>query len=624
MSRPPVRLPMWAREIQTLLPITSQFVLSGNCRDLFVIPTADGFVPGSLADTVSEVFRSAGIQTVLIIDAGGNVTRSVHDDVEKATGLKLPMGKQFDLPDLTATIEAVADAPKRMALIIDSASRLARDPAHLSDDEFQFFRSADHVARRARPRTRDGSGPAGCYNPIVWVMDSDRELPDWLVVPNPGVRAITVGLPDQDARFAVAEVLLANLPPPSASSRIRSSSARQPAPSGTGPDQSVSIFLEQTAGMKISDMRRIADLAEQQGFGADQIADAARSYRVGVVDSPWKQTTLSDRLRTADASLAERVLGQQPAIRRAVDLLIRSAMGLGGSHMSSGATRPRGILFLAGPTGVGKTELAKGLSHLLFGDENQMIRFDMSEFAEPQAAERLIGAPPGFVGHDVGGELTNAVRQRPFSLVLFDEIEKAHPRILDKFLQILDDGRLTDGRGQTVFFTETFIVFTSNLGVYEDVVEGGQVVDRKSRFSMDAPLESVQEGVTKAIQQYFTRDLMRPELFGRLGDNVVVFDFIRPEIARQILRLQVNRVIERVRHIHRLELEVDPAAFAMLERHCLTDLSMGGRGIGSRLETSLTNTLSRTIFEESRHDQRRRKLRLIEDHGTWTTTLEPA
>ena len=208
------------------------------------------------------------------------------------------------------------------------------------------------------------------------------------------------------------------------------------------------------------------------------------------------------------------------AIRKAFDILVRSATGLTAAHAQSSATRPRGVLFFAGPTGVGKTELAKALTRLLFDDERFYIRFDMSEFSAEHAADRLIGAPPGYVGHDSGGELTNAARQRPFSLILFDEIEKAHPRILDKFLQLLDDGRLTDGQGETVYFTESVIVFTSNLGVYSDTEEsdgmGGMV--RVRRPTVDRATVSYAEMAARieaAIRQFFVLDLGRPELLNR-------------------------------------------------------------------------------------------------------------
>ena len=167
--------------------------------------------------------------------------------------------------------------------------------------------------------------------------------------------------------------------------------------------------------------------------------------------------------------------GQRQAVTKTIDILMRSVMGLTGAQARSSGNRPRGVLFFAGPTGVGKTELAKTLTQLIFGDDRAYIRFDMSEFAEEHTGARLLGAPPGYIGYDAGGELTNAVREKPFSVVLFDEIEKAHPRILDKFLQILEDGRLTDGRGETAYFSEAILVFTSNLGIFVEDEHGQRV-----------------------------------------------------------------------------------------------------------------------------------------------------
>ena len=195
------------------------------------------------------------------------------------------------------------------------------------------------------------------------------------------------------------------------------------------------------------------------------------------------------------------------------------------------------------PTGVGKTELAKTITSLLFGDESAYIRFDMSEFSAEHADQRLIGAPPGYVGYDVGGELTNAIRERPFSVVLFDEIEKAHPRILDKFLQVLDDGVLTSGRGDRVYFSEAFIVFTSNLGIYAD----GPTGDRVPNVSPDETFEAVKAKVRAGIENHFKSVLNRPELLNRIGENIIVFDFIRDDVAQQIFDQMIEALLGDVR-----------------------------------------------------------------------------
>ena len=251
-------------------------------------------------------------------------------------------------------------------------------------------------------------------------------------------------------------------------------------------------------------------------------------------------------------------LDKKLAVRKALDILVRSATGLTAAQASATATRPRGVLFFAGPTGVGKTELAKALTKLLFDDERFYIRFDMSEFSAEHASDRLIGAPPGYIGYGSGGELTNAIRERPFSLVLFDEVDKAHRLILDKFLQLLDDGRLTDGRGETVFFTEAVIVFTSNLGIYEESEEpdGRGGVVRRRRLTVDRSKATYHEmcvRVEKAIRDHFTLQLGRPELLNRIGDNIVVFDYINGETGMRILDLMLTNVVARIRQEYLVE-----------------------------------------------------------------------
>ena len=275
------------------------------------------------------------------------------------------------------------------------------------------------------------------------------------------------------------------------------------------------------------------------------------------------------------------------------------------------------MLFFAGPTGVGKTELAKALTHLVFGDENAYIRFDMSEFAEEHAGARLLGAPPGYVGYDAGGELTNAVRAKPFSVILFDEIEKAHPRILDKFLQILEDGRLTDGRGDTTYFSEAIIVFTSNLGIYVEDEQGRRV---QNVHATDAQ-EVVEERVRQSIQDYFKFRLSRPEILNRLGDNIVVFGFITPIIGGQIMDGMLANIVARVHEEHKVDLVIPDAIRAQLRTECTKDLSNGGRGVGNRLESAFINPLSRALFRFALEGRKQITVTAIEDAANGVTTV---
>jgi ATP-dependent Clp protease ATP-binding subunit ClpB len=214
--------------------------------------------------------------------------------------------------------------------------------------------------------------------------------------------------------------------------------------------------------------------------------------------------------------LHDRVVGQDEAIRAVAAAVRRSRSGL------QDPNRPIGSFIFLGPTGVGKTELARALAEFLFDDERNMVRIDMSEYQERHTVARLLGAPPGYVGYDEGGQLTEAVRRRPYSVVLFDEIEKAHPEVFNVFLQVLDDGRLTDGQGRTVDFRNTVIIMTSNIG---------------SQYILDTSDEAVMEDRVMAA----LRDHFRPEFLNRV-DEIVLFHRLTREELREIAQIQLNQM----------------------------------------------------------------------------------
>lgn len=223
------------------------------------------------------------------------------------------------------------------------------------------------------------------------------------------------------------------------------------------------------------------------------------------------------------------------------------------------------------------------------------IRFDMSEYGQPQSDQKLLGAPPGYVGYEAGGQLTNAVRNNPFSILLFDEIEKAHPSVMDKFLQILEDGRMTDGQGNTVYFSETIIIFTSNLGIYT-MDQYGQ---RHANVTPDMTYDEVQRKVRQGIEEYFKLQLGRPEILNRIGENIVVFDFIREPVAEQILDSQISKITKNLSLEKNIELEISQSAHEALKQASIGNLANGGRGIGNIVESMLINPLSRFMFDNS-------------------------
>ncbi|KAB2089757.1 hypothetical protein ES319_A03G082200v1 [Gossypium barbadense] len=281
-----------------------------------------------------------------------------------------------------------------------------------------------------------------------------------------------------------------------------------------------------------------------------------------------------ERLIVLAERLHQRVVGQNQAVDAVAEAVLRSRAGLGRPQQPTGS-----FLFL-GPTGVGKTELAKSLAEQLFDDENLLIRIDMSEYMEQHSVVRLIGAPPGYVGHEEGGQLTEAVRRRPYSVVLFDEVEKAHTSVFNTLLQVLDDGRLTDGQGRTVDFRNTVIIMTSNLGA-EHLLSG---------LSGKCTMHVARDRVMQEVRRHF-----RPEFLNRL-DEIAVFDPLSHDQLRKVARLQMMDVTSRLGE-RGIALAVEDSALDyILAESC--DPVYGARPIRRWLEKKVVTELSRMLVKE--------------------------
>jgi DNA polymerase III delta prime subunit len=584
---PATEKPRWLRDLRRFLPLKPQFVVSGNVRDHQLSEVTPGApVPVSLSAALRTELREAGFAVVLYFDPvnGFRPLLAPAEETQAALSAMAALGLQPDaLGHAPAGIELLATTLARIAarsgepiaLLIDFASRLIIRNDALSAAEHQAFMQAlvaCHVAR-SRPI---GTPPRPFFNSIVWVVEKEGDLPDWFLIDNPRIRHIPVGKPDNLARGVLARVLLRSL--------AGHADAR-----ADEKEAAVGAFVDGTDGMLLVDISAIAQLARSEGIGLAAIGDAVRRYKVGVSEDPWRRIDRT-KVRNGTATLQARVKGQNHAVTHMLDIVKRAVTGVGAPRRGS---RPRGVAFLAGPTGVGKTELAKALTSLLFGDETAYIRFDMSEFSSEHSDQRLIGAPPGYVGYDVGGELTNAIRERPFSVVLFDEIEKAHPRILDKFLQVLDDGVLTSGRGDRVYFSEALIIFTSNLGIYRLEADGSRVAN----VTAEDAFFDVQSKVRAEINRHFKLALNRPEILNRIGDNVLVFDFIRPDIAELIFEGQVDDVLRGIAADQGIAITITDDVRAALRQACLSDLSNGGRGIRNKVESGLISPLARGLFD---------------------------
>jgi ATP-dependent Clp protease ATP-binding subunit ClpA len=472
------------------------------------------------------------------------------------------------LQALQALAGRVANSTVPAALLLNHGSRYRElAPTEIEGFLYGMFRLSLE-ARVGRGR----------FNLVFFAIDKENDLPPWYQ--NPRVMEVSIPKPDHEARRLIIE---------GAGKGINGFLELREA----DPERHqglVNGFVDQTGGLHAGEILSIAQLARADSLDFTRVSDAVRHYKLGVPDNPWAKLDPTV-IEGGGEFLSRRVMGQVEAVSHSLDIIKRSIFDLSGSQFSPHAQKPKGVLFFAGPTGVGKTELAKAITELVFGSPENHTRFDMSEFNQPHSDQRLVGAPPGYVGYDVGGELTNSIRQRPFTLVLFDEIEKAHPRIMDIFLQVLDDGRLTSGRGETVYFSDAIIVFTSNLGVYSETVGGG----REPLVSPDMPYGEVRARIRGAIEDFFRFTLGRPEILNRLGENIVVFDFIREKEARGIYLKMLGNVFYRLADAHKITVSMGDKSRDTLGELVTQDLSMGGRGIGNSLERLLVNPLARAL-----------------------------
>ncbi|MCC8365721.1 ATP-dependent Clp protease ATP-binding subunit [Xenorhabdus sp. PB61.4] len=574
----------WLRDLQRFLPLKSQFILSGNVRDLQAYEIApEVMTPLGLEQVLQNTLFDMGYTHIMTFNPLSGFTLINHSSRSEDQGkvllqrMGLPINTNsipggIDL--LNSVLEKWVEYPDEpIALCVDFASCLISQRENLAAIEHHLFTRALVLSHQAKAR------PAGLqrqpfFNTIFWIVEKETDLPDWFLINNPRIRHIPVAKPDGQMRRALAPTLLRSLPDFDQISHNEYTVL-------------LSDFIDETEGLLLLDLTAIIQLARFEKVPVTRISDAVRRYKVGITEDPWQKID-KNKIRNAYDIIQKRVKGQHHAVTHLLDIIKRAVTGVG----SSKSGRPRGVLFLAGPTGVGKTELAKTVTQLLFGDESAYIRFDMSEFSAEHADQRLIGAPPGYVGYNTGGELTNAIREKPFSVVLFDEIEKAHPQLMDKFLQIIDDGVLTSGRGDRVYFSESLIIFTSNLGIYRLNNEG----ERIANTTPDEPFDTVQQNIKREIERHFKLVLNRPELLNRIGENIIVFDFIRPDVAEQIFNQMVSNILRDLEK-QGLFITIADTVITILKSRCLADLSNGGRGIRNQLEIHLINPLSRAVFD---------------------------
>lgn len=593
-------IPKWHRELGIFSKIKPLIIVEGNILDVYQYPVEGGISKGSilrLPEYLHYYFKDMGYQTVAFFDSlqgfynsceDGNIEAFANFTQTKLDG-KYVRAEFGGKSNSAASIvrKAVSQNTSATAIIMTLASRYITSPDNLAQAELDSFTNLLLASLEGKDvRTESGI----LKNIVIMIVNKLNDIPVWFYHDNPNVKTIWLGVPSREER----ELLVKgeNFPSFFASDVYESDIGYY----NEHPDELDKVqdkFVGLTEGFCFTEINGLRRLCKNERIRIRQMSSVIDLYKYGIRENPWDKLN-ENELATAYDDFKKRIKGQDYAIVKTLDVVKRAVTGMSGLQHSS-HTKPKGILFFAGPTGTGKTETAKTLAEKLFGDESCCIRFDMSEYGQSHSDQKLLGAPPGYVGYEAGGQLTNAVKENPFSILLFDEIEKAHPSIFDKFLQILEDGRMTDGQGNTVYFSECIIIFTSNLGIFTRNDMG----IREANVTEKMEYSEVQTKVRQAIENYFKLELGRPEILNRIGENIVVFDFIRPEVAETILNAQIKKIIGNLSSEKRIELTIGEEAHATLLEKSLSNLSNGARGIGNIVESLLINPLSRYLFDNA-------------------------
>jgi hypothetical protein len=499
-------------------------------------------------------------------------------------------GRKNLIEKFTPFIKLVYENTKlSVAFIMTQASRYTNQPDNLRNEELSFFTElAMTTQKRIIPGTKD-SNPNSNANNIVFITEKVNDVPFWFYFNNPYVKSVLIGLPTIEERKVYFNNEFENM---HGHEEIKSDAEKE---------EISQMFVGYTDGLKTIEIEALLKLLNQELIPIKKLPEAVSLFKYGIRKNPWDAADLLNRIPTLDDDLKKKIFGQDEVINQAVDIVRRAVYGFSGIQ-SKRSSKPKGVMFLSGPTGTGKTEMAKMITEWLFAKPEALIRFDMSEYQQEHSDQRLLGAPPGYVGYDEGGQLTNAIKANPFSVILFDEIEKAHPQILDKFLQILDDGRMTDGKGETIYFTDTLIIFTSNLGIKtlrRDENTGRVVAETTIPHNHTLTRPQFEKQMSDAIKNHFDTNIGRPELLNRFGDNFLVFNYISVEAMSDILRQKLGTVKKSLLEDKKISLSWSDVVFDKLLNHANEYRDKGGRGIVTLVEKHFINPLVRLIADQS-------------------------
>lgn len=594
---------------------------------------AEGTYPDSeLANHFYEILRSDAIENQLIDHSYSGVSpdfAKIHYAITEEERIR-DFEKVFTefAQKLSEILTGESTQETSFVFVIKMLSRLktTEDGKNLSNDELEIFRQLLAIT----------SAISATQHKLIILSDKNNELPSWFSdeMQNYNVKLLHVSRPTDEYKEFFFDKLIENerfgaqflaqyheqcdiLPTDSEEVRKEKEAARK---------RIIKKFLAYSNEFSMRQLtyyENFLDNEEHHIQDMEKLGYSLFNFRYGDMYNPWEDDARISEILNIKTRLQEKLKGQDDALEAVQQILRRSTIGL---DRIDNPDAPRVILFLAGPTGTGKTEVCKQIADIIFGSPDRMIRFDMSEYGADESDQKLFGAPPGYVGYEEGGKLTNAILKEPFSLVLFDEIEKAHPSILDKFLQILSDGRLTSGKGETVSFTDSIIVITSNAGVSSVKVDGLTEELERQKMGMERPKTAVSIETVEVMEKenkttgeiyevvsnylkyfvkfYFVCMLNRPELYGRVEDSIVYYNYVGKEAVSAICHAKIKSSTKSAVEKYQMKfnsevLNKESEVFKAIVTQCQkgTVRAMGARGIGKETNKIFNGSLSKFISE---------------------------